>query len=245
MHLQHLLDEDLANRDLSDRVEPDVASHFDRATHLLDEFAPGVGSDFAQIACNNSDLTSGVCDLLLDSSLKIVEFSDDTFTSGDFVCGGALPDWVWSEDEAQTDRKALRQLAKSPGRQHTLRLRQSDDMAKGSLFLASHAALDAPKSRGMVALRSLPMRYDEASASAFTEAFGLSAAESDIVRQIVNGGTLRALAAERGTAVGTVRNQLKNLLQKLSLSSQIDLVCLYAGFRQSHLSETAGRARYR
>ena len=246
MLLQQMLDEDLAGRDLSDRVEPEIAAHFDRATHLLEELTPGVGSDFAKFADENVGNTQKSYDLLLDNRLKITECDDGIFTDDDFTRGKNLPDWAWSETEVNDDRNALRDIAKAGEGQHTLRLRQTPDMARGSLFLATH--LPAPltsarrsKSGGMVALRSLPMRYDEASAEAFARAFGLSAAESDIVRQIVDGGTLRALAAERGTAVGTVRNQLKGLLQKLSLNSQIDLVCLYAGFRQSRLSHLTGK----
>ena len=55
-------------------------------------------------------------------------------------------------------------------------------------------------------------------------AFGLSAAEQAVVRLLAEGHTVRSMATARGTSEGTVRGQIKSILQKMNLRSQIDIV---------------------
>ncbi len=76
----------------------------------------------------------------------------------------------------------------------------------------------------------------------FQEEFGLTPIELQIIKAIVTSKTLRELAKERGRSVGTLRNQLKGLLSKLSLSSQTELVCLYSGYVR--LTRNRGHDQY-
>jgi pimeloyl-ACP methyl ester carboxylesterase/DNA-binding CsgD family transcriptional regulator len=66
----------------------------------------------------------------------------------------------------------------------------------------------------------------------FQENFGLTPIELRITQAVVTSQSLRDLAEERGRSLGTLRNQLKNLLAKLGLSSQTELTCLYSGYVQ-------------
>ena len=66
-------------------------------------------------------------------------------------------------------------------------------------------------------------------AAHFQSLFGLTQAEMDITKGLVNGTSLNAIAEKRGRSVGTVRQQVKQLLAKLELRSQTELVCLYSG----------------
>lgn len=63
----------------------------------------------------------------------------------------------------------------------------------------------------------------------FQSLFGLTQAEMEITKGLVNGVSLNAIAQKRGRSVGTVRQQMKQLLSKLELRSQTELVCLYSG----------------
>jgi len=56
--------------------------------------------------------------------------------------------------------------------------------------------------------------------------FDLTMAEVRLVRGLVNGGTLAALAPQFGVEVSTLRVQLKSVFAKTGLSSQQDLVAL-------------------
>ena len=55
-------------------------------------------------------------------------------------------------------------------------------------------------------------------------AFDLTAAETDIAVQLSRGRNAEFIAAGRGVAVGTVRAQIKTLLGKLGVKSQLELV---------------------
>lgn len=66
-------------------------------------------------------------------------------------------------------------------------------------------------------------------AAHFQSLFGLTPSEMDITKGLVNGVSLNAIAQRRGTSVGTVRQQVKQLLAKLELRSQSELICLYSG----------------
>ncbi len=81
-------------------------------------------------------------------------------------------------------------------------------------------------------LASLKARWEEQTGAAFSEAFGLTAAETNIVRATLEGDSLKDVADKRGRSLGTVRNQSKRILSKLNLHSRTELVCLYAGFSQ-------------
>lgn len=66
-------------------------------------------------------------------------------------------------------------------------------------------------------------------AAHFQSLFGLTPSEMDITKGLVNGVSLSEIADKRGRSVGTVRQQMKQLLAKLELRSQTELVCLYSG----------------
>ena len=83
----------------------------------------------------------------------------------------------------------------------------------------------------MIELCPVPLRWQAESAAQFAQAFSLTPAEQAILREVIERGSLRLLAQERQTSLGTVRNQLKRMLHKLELGSQGELIALYAGFR--------------
>lgn len=58
--------------------------------------------------------------------------------------------------------------------------------------------------------------------------YGLSPAETAVLRGLVDGKSLKDLAAERKTSVNTVRNQVASLLEKTKTSSQKELIGIFA-----------------
>jgi DNA-binding CsgD family transcriptional regulator len=53
---------------------------------------------------------------------------------------------------------------------------------------------------------------------------GMSAAEREIVRAVVEGRSNKEIAAERGTSPYTVANQLRSIYAKLGVSSRFELI---------------------
>ena len=66
----------------------------------------------------------------------------------------------------------------------------------------------------------------------FQEGFGLTGADIAITKAIVTGVSLKDEANARGSSLATVRTQVKSLLSKLDVHSQVELACLYSGFTQ-------------
>ena len=61
---------------------------------------------------------------------------------------------------------------------------------------------------------------------------GLTAAESEVVRLLLEGQSNRTIAAARGTSVRTVANQVASIFRKLAVSSRSELVArLCSGVR--------------
>lgn len=69
-------------------------------------------------------------------------------------------------------------------------------------------------------------------AEEFKSSLGLTQTELAITQAIVAGHSITEIAQNRDRAVNTVRTQLKALLAKLDLHSQVELVCFYSGFGQ-------------
>jgi DNA-binding CsgD family transcriptional regulator len=63
--------------------------------------------------------------------------------------------------------------------------------------------------------------------------YGLTAAQTEVANGILTGYTLTEIAAIRHVSVGTVRQQMKNILAKTGTSRQSDLVRLLMALSQS------------
>lgn len=99
-----------------------------------------------------------------------------------------------------------------------------------------------PSGEGVARLTAVSAVWNESVGRSFQRAFKLTNVEFEIVRAIALGKDMIELAKERQRAVTTVRQQLKNLLKKLALPTQRDLVRLYAGYlhlREQHETTTA------
>jgi DNA-binding NarL/FixJ family response regulator len=58
--------------------------------------------------------------------------------------------------------------------------------------------------------------------------FKLTHAETEVLELLAKGLTVRAIAASRGTSLGTTRNQTKAIMSKLGVSRQVELIRLLA-----------------
>lgn len=77
-------------------------------------------------------------------------------------------------------------------------------------------------------LSRIDFDWSQAAGEAITEAFNLSKSEQEILKTLVSGQSLTELAAKRQRSIETVRTQAKSLLTKTGVSSQLDLVRLFA-----------------
>ena len=77
-------------------------------------------------------------------------------------------------------------------------------------------------------LQSLECRWPESIDHALQELFGLTASERDILACLAQGMTAETISEQRFRALGTVRQQIKTLMQKLGTNRQNQAVSLAA-----------------
>lgn len=146
---------------------------------------------------------------------------------GDTIVGTSLPHDAWIATRETQDRRILRKVAQGDLDSAFVQLHASADAARATTFLVLGSS-----GGGGVDLHPISLRWDQQSGGEFATDFGLSRAETAVLRETLERGDLRSLAIERGTSLGTVRNQRKTLMAKLEVSSQNELIALYAGYRE-------------
>lgn len=86
-------------------------------------------------------------------------------------------------------------------------------------------------------LQSLECRWPESVDQALQELFGLTPSERDILASLAQGMTAEEISEQRVRALGTVRQQIKSLMQKLNTNRQNQVVSLGAAIA----NRTAGQ----
>lgn len=84
---------------------------------------------------------------------------------------------------------------------------------------------------------SCGLGWRNAAGALLGRSFGLSQAEQEILRGVVEGKSFAIIAQERGRSVETVRTQAKSLLRKTGARSQVGLVRLFAAICISHAND--------
>jgi len=90
--------------------------------------------------------------------------------------------------------------------------------------LPSDDAVEVAGRSGFALLVSTDVSWPLALDQTLNEVFGLTSAERDIVRALVEGGSLKGIAAARSRSLGTVRTQIKSVLSKTRTHSQSELI---------------------
>ena len=126
----------------------------------------------------------------------------------------------------QSDNDATTQ---APGSHPTLSIKSQTIESSGSF---SYVPLQPHKDNQetVAKLVSIDLTWNKAIGEWMKSSFHLTHAESEVLRFLVSGKSLQDLAAENDRSIETVRSQLKNLLRKTGMSSQVELVRLFSGF---------------
>lgn len=208
----------LADKGILGDPSADLTYHFEQADRLLAE-SGAAGAGAVQDAAPK--------DIILDSRLvlRVPSAGLPGVKPGD-----CLSDKVWQADRGRQDRDIVKAVSEGLQEQAIISLSLDGDEQRP----IPHLVFPTPGRSGTATLRPIPLRWDRDSAARFADDFALTSAEQAILREVLERGSLRMLAEERGTSLGTVRNQLKRLLAKLSLGSQGELIALYGGYREVH-----------
>jgi DNA-binding CsgD family transcriptional regulator len=86
--------------------------------------------------------------------------------------------------------------------------------------LIDHALIEV----GRNPMNRLDATFPDWLAQALAAKYGVTAAEADVAIQIGKGESLKSIAHDRGSTVGTVRTQLKRTMRKMGVNRQAQLV---------------------
>lgn len=132
-------------------------------------------------------------------------------------------DWIESGSLGHIDQMLRTQG--NANRQHAI-VRTID--IDGNSGVAEIYHLLEKGSQGMIAIRGLELQWSLRIANMLQEAFGLTDAEVDVCRLLIDLRDTKLIAKERGSSFNTVRAQLLNIFDKTETTSQVDLVRLLA-----------------
>ena len=134
-------------------------------------------------------------------------------------------DAVVAEHRTSFNEIVRRASQRSPASHAILRLQLADERAS----LAEAFAVVDPQTQGQsIALRTLALQWNAATARVLAEAFGLSAAELEVTRLLFEEHDREAISRERGVSLRTTRAQLASIFAKTETANQVDLVRLVA-----------------
>lgn len=205
-----------------------LTAHFERADAVLDK----VDNSAAPNAPRLPDIYENTAAFMVDRHMRIVATSARARALKDLAQAGSLA-------ELGLEAGDLRALANAVGQ-----LIDRDDMEPAVLRLRrADPGADAGQTRGQgVVLHLRPHLHEDDQRLAIVIAsfvawpdgfdallgstFGLTGAEVDITRQLVDAATPREIAERRERSVDTVRAQIKAILAKTEAHTQVELVRL-------------------
>jgi len=154
----------------------------------------------------------------------------------------------FEEDGIDVLRTALRGItlgsnANLPMLVHVPLSKQWSPEGGSELMVITSATLSSGES--VARLTAVTACWDDTVGRSFQSAFQLTNVDFEIVRALALGKTMNELADQRRRARTTMRQQLKNLLKKLGLHTQKDLIRLYGGYLQLRSDNAIDRPHQR
>jgi len=163
--------------------------------------------------------------VVLSTSGKVVAANKQAVSEWGLHQGNSAgTDWI--EPVSISSYEEMVRGSQSRGnRNHSIIRTTAKDGRSGIAEIYTMTSADHP---GMIAVRALELAWSSQISNMLEEAFGLTDAEIDVCRLLMELRDTRMVAQERGTTFNTVRAQLLTIFDKTETSSQVDLVRLLA-----------------
>lgn len=214
-----------------------VETHFEKAAALFQRYVAARGDGNAQEAPRPIEV-------MLDGRGRVLSEDAALCAALGLTPGGTICEAEMDADAAQMLRAWFDPVQTPPGARSFTLVPAYDGEGRRihwALNPVFNSVLDpVPEARGASAaepgapgvpvaqLSLLSFGWSAQAGQAVVAAFGLTQSEQGILRAIVQGQSLADYAAQRGRSVETVRTQAKALLAKTGVTSQLELVRLFA-----------------
>ncbi|MCX7286617.1 MAG: LuxR C-terminal-related transcriptional regulator [Rhodobacterales bacterium] len=220
--------------------DPEIEAHMRRATVFLDRYEAAAGQS------GEKSILSGIqrsAAFLADGGALVVGCNRSAEIAFGVREGGPLSQLPFDPEDRQLLADVIRRVAaRREEKVVTLRIRST--VTDSPVILRVSPVVGGPVTGGGAAALALVVStelvWPDGFQTTVQEAFGLTAAEVEIVRGVTLGLPLRDIAEARGRSVETVRTQVRSVLAKTETHSQSELVRVVLGLMDLALVPTSG-----
>ena len=204
--------------------DPDLDPHINRAGVFLDRYRPADGDRGRHDVLDDIPRSAA---FVADGGPGIAACNRAARLAFGIADGSPLAALPFDPEDVETLRGVIRKVALGRAdKAVTLRLRSR---STGSVVIMRVGLVETEDRAPLALVVSTELVWPEGFEATVQEAFGLTAAETDIVRGITLGQPVRDIAEARGRSAETVRTQLRSILAKTETHSQQELVRVVLG----------------
>ena len=198
--------------------DPAIFDHFDRAGAVLDRVASAPQGDEVGLLLEQFD---NVAALVLDRHLSVAGLNAAAASALGLSKGARLSTAaIEPQDRIALSRQVARMLEGDGTQPSVFRVRAADE----GRFIVFHMRRRQVLGQPMVVAVTSHLSWPEGFGRMLSEAFGLSQAETEVVRLLIDCASQKEIAETRGRSVETVRAQVKAIMAKTETRSQVELV---------------------
>jgi pimeloyl-ACP methyl ester carboxylesterase/DNA-binding CsgD family transcriptional regulator len=217
--------------------DAELEAHLDRATIFLDRFVASREDGAYRSVLEDIPRSAA---FLSDGGPVLAGFNRPAAVAFGLQDGAGLADLPFEADDLDMLRDVILKVALGRAeRVMTLRIRSS---ITGSPVIVRVGPVEGETARPLALVMSTELVWPEGFEVTVQEAFGLTAAEVEIVRGITLGLPIKDIAEARGRSAETVRTQVRSILAKTETHSQSELVRVVLGLMDVALMPTEGPA---
>ncbi len=212
--------------------DSEIEGHFARASLFLDRFEATSGSNGHIEALAQAGRSAAfVC----HADGRIAAANAAARLTFAIAPENALKTLPFEPDDLAELGELIRRV--STGRESLIAVTRLKPAASDGLVVARVLPVKSSNDAGLALVITSALAWTGGIDGLLQEAFGLTPAETEIVRSIAEGKAVRDIAAERGRSIDTVRTQVRSILAKTETHSQQDLVRLALALLDSAGSE--------
>ncbi|MEP2103253.1 MAG: alpha/beta hydrolase [Parasphingorhabdus sp.] len=210
---------------LDDIEHPLLSMHMQAVSDMLEKSSEDQANDPIEQVI--SSVTSPAT--VFSSGKRVAAVNERAVTAWGLKRGRtANTDWIDPLSHASFEQM-LRGATIAGNQQHSI-IRTIDK--DGGSGIAEIYSLLEDGQKGMVAVRAIELTWSFRVSNMLEEAFGLTEAEIDVCRLLMELRDTKLIAGQRGSSFNTVRAQLLTIFEKTETKSQVDLVRLLAMISQ-------------
>lgn len=207
--------------------DPEIEAHMARATVFLDRYEAAQAE--AEPRSPLADIPRSAA-FLSDGGAVIHAANRPAEQAFGLTDGGPFARLPFEPEDRELLQGVIRRVAAGKAEKAaTLRIRS---VVTGSPVILRVTPVEGGAGRPLALVVSTELVWPEGFRTTVQEAFGLTAAEVEIVRGVTLGLPLRDIAQARGRSLETVRTQVRSVLAKTETHSQSELVRVVLGLME-------------